>query len=159
MKTSTWINPKVFLETNNGWALFNAMLLFHKCGSACPLHSYLAARHYPVGNSQKGQTYGDPQNCPALHSDRLLPQSGEVLVPDRQQLLLTVGMCNKLEKAEKRNKGVGKTAGGTICYPHPPEWDVLPYMLALLAMTRLEYVDEFTLRMKVTGEKPPPERK
>lgn len=94
--------------------LFKEMLSFHECRFMFVLHSYLATWHYPVGNSQKGQTYGDPQYCPALHTDRLLPQSGEVLVPDSQQLLLTVGMCNKLEKTEKGNIGEEQTAKGRI---------------------------------------------
>lgn len=41
--------------------------------SVCVLHSYLATWHYPVGDSQERQTDGDPQDCPALHSERLLP--------------------------------------------------------------------------------------
>lgn len=76
-------------------------LLCYKLLNKYVLHSYLATWDYPVGDSQERQTYGDPQYCPALHSDRLLPQSGEILIPDRQQLLLTVGMCNKLEIIQK----------------------------------------------------------
>jgi len=66
--------------------------------------SYLATRHYPVGNRQEGQTRGDAQHCPALHPHGLLPQAGQVLVPDRQQLLLTVGMGDELtEETETRH--------------------------------------------------------
>lgn len=64
--------------------------------------SYLAARHDPVGNSQEGQADGDPQHCPALHPDGLLPQTRKVLVPDSQQLLLTVRMGNKLQREWNR---------------------------------------------------------
>lgn len=66
--------------------------------------SYLATWHYPVGDSQEGQTYSDPEHCPALHTNGLLPQTRQVLVPDSQQLLLAVGMCNKLE----RDRGLKK---------------------------------------------------
>lgn len=69
------------------------------CAHVC---SYLATWDYPVGDSQEGQTYSDPQHCPALHPDRLLPQTGQVLVPDSQQLLLAVGMGDELER-ETRN--------------------------------------------------------
>lgn len=68
MRTFTSINPKFYLGTNNHLALFNEMHPFHKRGSMFT-HSYLAAWHYPVGNSQEGQAYGDPQYRPALHSD------------------------------------------------------------------------------------------
>ncbi len=73
--------------------------------------SYLATWDYPVGNSQEGQTYGDPQHCPALHPDGLLPQTGQVLVPDSQQLLLAVGMGNELER-EKKFKSMENKARG-----------------------------------------------
>ncbi len=60
--------------------------------------SYLATWHYPVGDSQEGQTKSDPQHCPAFHPNGLLSKTGQVLVPDSQQLLLTVWMGNKLER-------------------------------------------------------------
>lgn len=69
--------------------------------TACSIIAYLAAWHYPVSNGQEGQPDGDPQHGPALHSNRLLPQTRQVLVPDREQLLLTVWMGNKLEKNRK----------------------------------------------------------
>lgn len=59
---------------------------------------YLAAWHYPVSNGQEGKADSDPQHRPALHSNRLLPQSWQVLVPDSEQLLLTIRMGNKLGK-------------------------------------------------------------
>lgn len=67
--------------------------------------SYLATRHYPVSDGEKRQPNGDPEHCPALHSDGLLPQTREVLVPDSEQLLLTIGMSNKLHK----NTGIRNT--------------------------------------------------
>lgn len=60
--------------------------------------SYLAAWHDPVSNGQERQADRDPKHRPALHSDRLLPQSWQVLVPDSEQLLLTIRMGNKLGK-------------------------------------------------------------
>ena len=48
----------------------------------CCVCSYLATWHDPVGDSQEGQADGDPQHCPALHPDGLLPQTRKVLVPD-----------------------------------------------------------------------------
>lgn len=76
------------------------MLYSFLCVRVC---SYLATRHYPVSNGQKRQPNGDPQHCPALHSDGLLPQTREVLVPDSEQLLLTIGMSNKLGE---KNTGI-----------------------------------------------------
>lgn len=66
--------------------------------------SYLATWHYPVGDSQEGQAHRDPQHRPALHPDGLLPQAGQVLVPDGQELLLTVGMGHELERERNVNQ-------------------------------------------------------
>lgn len=68
------------------------------CMRVCP---YLATWHYPVSDGQKRQPNGDSQHCPALHSDGLLPQTREVLVPDSEQLLLTIGMSDKLGKKHR----------------------------------------------------------
>lgn len=82
------------------------------------MFSYLATRHYPVGDSQKGQTHGDPQHRPALHSDGLLPQTREVLVPDSQQLLLAVGMGDKLkgDETQEKNKRERERRQRSRCY-------------------------------------------
>lgn len=66
--------------------------------------SYLATWHYPVSDGEKRQPNGDPEYCPALHSDGLLPQTREVLVPDSEQLLLTIGMSDKLGGKKHRDK-------------------------------------------------------
>ena len=60
--------------------------------------AYLATGHDPVGDGQEGQPHGDPQDSPALDPHGLLPQPGQVLVPDGEQLLLAVGMGDKLER-------------------------------------------------------------
>lgn len=85
------------------------------CVAQVHMCSYLATWHYPVGNSQEGQTCGHPQHRPALHPNGLLPQAGQVLVPDRQQLLLTVGMGDELKRqAQTRtlNQGRGYDRAG-----------------------------------------------
>lgn len=66
----------------------------------CP---YLATWHYPVGNSQEWEAYSYSQDCPALHTNGLLPQARQILIPDSQQLLLAVRMSNEL-KQKKINK-------------------------------------------------------
>lgn len=68
--------------------------------------SYLATGHYPVGDSQEGKPYCYPQHRPALHTDGLLPQAWQVLIPDSQQLLLAVGMSNKLKIEKKKTRNL-----------------------------------------------------
>lgn len=76
--------------------------------------THLATWHYPVGDGQEGQTYGDPQHCPALHTDRLLPQTRQVLVPDGEQLLLAVGMGNKLKTTRDSDQCRIRKEGGKV---------------------------------------------
>lgn len=73
------------------------------------MDSYLATGHDPVGNSQEGQADGDTQHRPAFHPDGLLSQSGEVLVPDSEKLLLTVWMGNKLAREGDKPSDEWKT--------------------------------------------------
>lgn len=74
--------------------------------------SYLATWHYPVSDGQEWQPYGDPQHCPALHTNGLLPQTRQVLIPDSQKLLLAVGMGNKLQRQKgTRNLNKLRTKG------------------------------------------------
>lgn len=74
------------------------------CYSYCFVCSYLATWHYPVSDGEKRQPNSDPEYCPALHSNGLLPQTREVLVPDSEQLLLTIGMSDKLGGKKHRDE-------------------------------------------------------
>lgn len=63
---------------------------------------YLATGHDPVGDGEERQSDSYAQDCQTLHTDGLLPQTRQILVPDRQQLLLAVWMSHKLRHMEKR---------------------------------------------------------
>lgn len=58
---------------------------------------YPAARSDPVSHSQSGQTDDHGQHHQQLDGGGLLSQTGQVLVPDAQQLLLAVWMSHKLK--------------------------------------------------------------
>lgn len=45
---------------------------------------YLATGHDPVGDGEERQSDSNAQNRQTLHTDGLLPQTRQVLVPDRQ---------------------------------------------------------------------------
>lgn len=66
------------------------------------LVSYSAARRDPVSQSQSRQPNGHRQHHQQFDSHGLLPQAGQVLVPDAEQLLLAVRMSHELEDTKCR---------------------------------------------------------
>lgn len=67
---------------------------------------YSAARSKPVGQSQSRQSYSHCQHHQQFDSSGLLPQAGQILIPDTQQLLLAVRMSHKLtETLQSRKQG------------------------------------------------------
>lgn len=72
---------------------------------------YLAAGHDPVGDGQEGQPNSHSQHRPALHTDGLLTQARQVLVPDGQELLLAVWVSDKLEQGEREGGTVKEREG------------------------------------------------
>lgn len=87
LATSTWGSCCLLLVSVSSQVHFCLCSHLHPLLLDPPVHmcdSYLATWHYPVGNSQERETYGDPQHCPALHPNGLLPQTRQVLIPDSQ---------------------------------------------------------------------------
>lgn len=66
------------------------------------LASYSAAGSDPVSQGQARQSDGHRQHHQQFDGSGLLPQAGQVLIPDTEQLLLAVRMSNKLEDTECR---------------------------------------------------------
>jgi len=58
--------------------------------------TYLAAWSKPVNESQEGQSDGNGEDHKELDCHGLLPQTGKVLIPYGEKLLLTVGVSYKL---------------------------------------------------------------
>lgn len=58
--------------------------------------TYLAAWSKPVNESQERQSDGNGEDHKKLDCRGLLPQTGKVLIPYGQKLLLTVWMSYKL---------------------------------------------------------------
>lgn len=67
--------------------------------------SYLAARGEPVADGEQREAQRHHQHHQALDGDGLLPQARQVLIPDRQQLLLAVRMGHKLQGTGDRETG------------------------------------------------------
>lgn len=61
---------------------------------------YPAARCDPIADSEERKAQGHDQYDQTLDSDGLLPKAREVLIPDRQKLLLAVGVSYKLLEVE-----------------------------------------------------------
>lgn len=56
----------------------------------------LTARSNPIGHGEEGQSDRNREDNQKLHCHRLLPQTRQILIPNRQELLLAVWMCYKL---------------------------------------------------------------
>lgn len=61
-------------------------------------HTYLAAWSKPVDESQEGQSNGNSKDHKKLDCHCLLPQTGKILIPYGEKLLLAVRMSYKLAK-------------------------------------------------------------
>lgn len=75
---------------------------------------YPATRCNPIANGKERKTQGHDQHHQALDSDGLLPKAGEILIPDRQKLLLAVGVSHELLGVE------GKTSQQSLSTAEHP---------------------------------------
>lgn len=66
--------------------------------------TYSAAWGNPIGHSQSGQSYSHCQHHQQFDGSGLLPQAGQVLIPDTQQLLLAVRMSHKLKSRDQSSR-------------------------------------------------------
>lgn len=77
---------------------------------------YLATGHDPVSDGEERQSDGDTQNRQTLHSDGLLSQTRQILIPDGQKLLLAVWMSYKLKhtNTEMKNMTINYNMKSTV---------------------------------------------
>lgn len=73
---------------------------------------YPAAWGDPVANGQERESQCHDQHHQTLDGHRLFPQTGEVLIPDGQELLLAVGVGHKLWRQQRGKRG--REGGGGL---------------------------------------------
>lgn len=56
----------------------------------------LTARSNPIGHGEEGESDRNREDNQELHCHRLLPQTRQILIPNREELLLAVWMSYKL---------------------------------------------------------------
>lgn len=59
--------------------------------------TYSAAWSNPVSKGQSGQSYSHSQHHQQFDGSGLLSEAGQILIPDTQQLLLTIRMSHELK--------------------------------------------------------------
>lgn len=65
------------------------------------IYPYPAAGSEPIADSQQGQSQGHQEHHQTFDCDSLFPKAGQVLVPDRKQLLLAVRVSHKLQEGKR----------------------------------------------------------